>query len=93
MTAWKYAEEVAARLPKKATWCFNITDVVDDVVFNIYVSPDTWDDIRFMLGLAHDPAEEGRGYKTWYNGGLALSLIDPEEDNAGRDSESAEREW
>jgi hypothetical protein len=84
--AWKAAENMATLLPRSITWSFNITDLEDDAVFNIYADAVLWDDLRTLLGLLRDPAEDGKGYMTWYNGSLALSLIQPEEQD-GPESE------
>lgn len=84
--AWMAAQEVAARLPRTATWSFTVTDIEDDAVFNIYADPALWSALRTLLGMAHEPAEQGAGYMTWYTGSLALSLIQPEEED-GPESE------
>jgi hypothetical protein len=78
-TAWKAAQDSVARLPRDATWSFTITDLEDDAVLNIYADEDYWDHLRELLGLTREPVEQAGDSMTWYNGGLALSLIHPEE--------------
>lgn len=82
--AWKEAERLVALMPRDTQWSFTITEIVDDAVLNIYVYRTVWDAFAALLGL-NEPIEEGSDYRTCYHGSLAVSLIEPEDEEDGNE--------
>jgi hypothetical protein len=89
--AWQHAHEIAGLLPPEAVWCFCITDVEDDAVFNIYAPREAWHKLRLLLSLPvpefrFDATGEFPAWEEYNLAGLTLSFITPEEHD---DDESA----
>lgn len=84
--AWQRAKEIAGLLPNNVQWYFSITDIEDDVVFNIYAPMDAWHPLYVLLDIGRSPVcsyrnHDGRfpSFDEYNVDGLTLSFITPEE--------------
>jgi hypothetical protein len=89
---WQRAKEIAGLLPLKMPWSFCVTNIEDDVVFNVYAPRQAWHPLRVLLSLPplsfryEAPPNSGLvSFEEYQLDGLVLSLIIPEEHDDGPD--------
>lgn len=81
---WQQAKAIAELLPENIEWCFLVTDLQGDAIFNIYVPHEAWHAVRVLLSLPRpefrffDDRPGGVEFEEYDVNGLIVTLITPE---------------